>query len=206
MVKGLCHRYLPTADMPSVCRLSLDRALLPLLGRLKPGVVLDVGAKDSPYRRHLVAGRYMTLDLDPGSQPDICADLCAIPWESDYFDLVLATEVLEHLAEPARAVAEMGRILKPGGACVLTTRFMYMYHPDPADYYRFTADSLAYLFRDFAEAEVIPHGNGFQLIWHILNNEYRHSRFLLNVFNGLVSRVRVERTCFPLGFVVMARK
>jgi SAM-dependent methyltransferase len=47
-------------------------------------------------------------------------DLCALPFPEDHFDLVLATDVLEHIDEPDAAVAELRRVLRPGGTLIVT--------------------------------------------------------------------------------------
>lgn len=50
--------------------------------------------------------------LDPNLQQ---ADVMSLPYEDQSFDLVMAAHVLEHLPDPQRALAEMVRVLKPGG-------------------------------------------------------------------------------------------
>jgi SAM-dependent methyltransferase len=47
-------------------------------------------------------------------------DLCALPFPEDHFDLVLATDVLEHVDEPDAGVAELRRVLRPGGTLIVT--------------------------------------------------------------------------------------
>ena len=169
------------------------------------GVVLDVGAKAAPYAAYVRAERYVRLDIDPAKQPDICCDLHELEWRGEPFDTVLAIEVLEHLYDPQRAIDRIHGVLKTGGICILSTRFMYRYHPDPQDHYRFTWDSLKYLFRNFRHVEVIHHGNRLQVIWEIINAGGR-SRVVLNLLNPLVAQFSSSRTKFPLGFVVYAQK
>lgn len=48
------------------------------------------------------------------------ADACALPYREGQFDVVVAFEVLEHLADDARAVAEAWRVLRPGGTLLVT--------------------------------------------------------------------------------------
>jgi SAM-dependent methyltransferase len=49
------------------------------------------------------------------------ADLNAVPFGDATMDVVLCAEVLEHMTNPRAAIAEMARILKPGGYAVITT-------------------------------------------------------------------------------------
>ena len=198
----------PLYRIPTDTRLSLERELeghFEALRRRNPGIVLDVGAKHAPYRSTISADTYMTLDLDPANEPDICCDVHQIDWASEYFDAVIATEVLEHLREPQQAVGEMYRILKPGGVCLASTRFFYDYHGDPHDYYRFTWDSLRYLFRPFTRVEVHAHGNRIQALWQLITASKR-TFGLLSWLNPLVARIHQRETRCPLGFVVWAEK
>lgn len=54
--------------------------------------------------------------LDPHLQQ---ADVMSLPYEDQSFDVVMAAHVLEHLPDPQRALAEMVRVLKPGGMVFL---------------------------------------------------------------------------------------
>jgi len=195
---------LPTSKMRSVTRLTLDRELRRQFARLKPGVVLDVGSKRSPYREWIAHTSYLRLDIDPNSQPDLCCSVYDIRSEPEKFDVVIATEILEHLREPHRAIDEFLRVLKPGGVCILSTRFICQYHADPEDYFRFTHDSLRHLFRGFRVTEVHHHGNRFQSIWALL--DHGNMRLFMRPWNRLVARIHSRRTKAPLGFVVWAEK
>lgn len=208
MVKKFLRKYiLPlilTLKIPSVSRISLDFELCCQFKRLKPGIILEVGSGYSSYKKYIPHTKYLTLDIDKNSRPDICCDLHDIKWDSDYFDTVIATEVLEHLHAPEKAVNEIWRILKPGGICILSTRFIYPYHPGPKDYYRFTWDSLSYLFRRFSKAEIYHHGDKIQAIWELINKG--KVGIILNIFNPLIARIHFQKTSCPCGFVVYAKK
>jgi len=188
----------------SIVRISLNRELFRQFKRLKPGIVLDVGSKDAPYKDNIPHTEYMRLDMDPGADPHICCDIHDIRWQSDYFDTIIATELIEHLHDPQKAIQEIFRVLKPGGVCILSTRFMHAYHPDPIDYYRFSAESLNHLLKDFSKVEIFPHGNRLQIFWMILTQ----GRFgsLFNILNPLIAGIQTPNPRIPLGYVVYAEK
>jgi SAM-dependent methyltransferase len=56
-----------------------------------------------------------------------CGDVLALPFPDGSFDVVVSSEVVEHTPDPARAVSEMARVLRPGGVLALTcpNRFWY---------------------------------------------------------------------------------
>ncbi|KKT52734.1 MAG: Methyltransferase type 11 [Candidatus Yanofskybacteria bacterium GW2011_GWF1_44_227] len=72
-----------------------------------------------------------------------------LPFEDGKFDIILCTEVLEHLHSPHVAISEMKRVLKVGGKLILTTRFIFPIHDAPGDYFRYTKYGLRYLFKDW---------------------------------------------------------
>ena len=47
-------------------------------------------------------------------------DVCAIPFADDSFDLVVATDIVEHVDDDGAALAEIARVLKPEGSVLLT--------------------------------------------------------------------------------------
>jgi SAM-dependent methyltransferase len=115
-------------------------------------VVLDVAPQDHAGIRPLLPANVTleTLDIDPAAGATYTADLCAhnpsIP--ADRFATVFCTEVLEHTLDPFAAVAELGRILAPGGHLVLSTPFNFRIHGPLPDCWRFTEHGLRALLRD----------------------------------------------------------
>jgi SAM-dependent methyltransferase len=192
----------------SATRISLDAKLYPVLQRIRSGVVLDVGAKSSPYKSMVRHIEWMTLDANPETGADIVADVHRIPWESEYFDVVIATEVLEHCYSPEKAVGELHRLLKREGVCVASTRFIHPYHPDPHDYYRFSEDGLKYLFKEFGHVEIVAHGNAFLSAWIVLFTTHPAVYRFVRRLNWLIGRIGMDnpRTMCPSGFVVYAVK
>lgn len=189
--------------MKSVTKISLEIGLLKQFSRLKPGIVLDIGSKLAPYKKQIPHTMYMTLDINPRVKPDIVSDIHKVNWESNYFDTIIATEILEHCYLPQKALEEIYRLLKKRGICILSTRFIYPYHSDPKDYYRFTKDSLEYLFQKFSQVEVYPHGNRFLAFYEMIPGRIFYFK---NIFNPLVAKVNFRDPKLPLGFIVYSKK
>jgi SAM-dependent methyltransferase len=111
------------------------QASAPLLA----GRVLDVGgARRRGAFRPPAGARFVVADLVPALRPDVAADVQALPFRDGAFDAVKATEILEHVPEPAAALRECGRVLRAGGHLVATVPFLERLHGDPDDYGRYT--------------------------------------------------------------------
>jgi SAM-dependent methyltransferase len=86
--------------------------------------VLDLGSADGPSAGWLrvAAGRTASLDIDPrGLEPGgVCGSALALPFAAGSFDVVTAFDVLEHCAPEATALAEVRRVLRPGGRLLLS--------------------------------------------------------------------------------------
>ncbi|MDP7069639.1 MAG: class I SAM-dependent methyltransferase, partial [Candidatus Peribacteraceae bacterium] len=93
---------------------------------------LDIGCGNDTYG-DLFPNR-TTLDVVPreGVQVDIVGDVHNLHMITDNsYDIVLCAEVLEHLHTPEKAIAEMKRVLKPGGLLLMSTRFIFPLHDAP---------------------------------------------------------------------------
>jgi SAM-dependent methyltransferase len=118
--------------------------------RLPAGAtVLDFGCARRPYRELLPAdAKYSGADLPGNPDADIHIQPDGrVPVETGTFDLVLSTQVLEHVADPAAYIRECHRVLRPGGHLLITTHGLWIYHKDPVDYWRWTAEGLQFLVR-----------------------------------------------------------
>ena len=164
-------RTMPTASRSAVDRFVRKQAM--------DARVLDLGCGRGPYAA-LFANR-VGCDIEPSPAVHVVADAEALPFGPGVFDMVLSTEMLEHVRNPERAVAEMGRVLRPGGRLVLTTRFLYPIHSEPNDYFRFTRYGLLYLFRGWQVERLSEDLDGsraaFQLIEFCMNPWPRFARW-----------------------------
>lgn len=120
---------------------------------------MDLGAGSAKYRDIIKnkAEKYIAFDLVPGPNIDVTGDIFNMPFKDGQFDVVVSTQVLEHVGKPWIMAKEIGRVLKKGGICIITAPFMTPYHPDPSDYFRYSKEGLEFLFKNEG-FEIIEYG------------------------------------------------
>lgn len=115
------------------------------------GTLVDVGCGGRPYEAIFEphVDRYVGVDLDAArygkGDVEVVSESASLPIETASADTVLSNQVIEHVTEPGKAIAEMARILKPGGTAIVTAPHIWGIHEEPNDYYRFTPYGLRYL-------------------------------------------------------------
>ncbi len=123
------------------------------------GTILDIGAGKTPYKKFFKFKKYITLENCDYPGIDIMADITKrIPLKKESIDNIVCFQVLEHINKPEKAINEMHRVLKKGGACLLTTHMAAPLHGEPYDYYRFTKHGLRDLFKEFKHIEIRENG------------------------------------------------
>jgi SAM-dependent methyltransferase len=140
-----CSRTIGTEDFWTLCvdHRAAHAALAPLIANHASGKILDAGAGRMAWRAMLQAKASDYVATDYGqTHPDIgfTADMTKrLPVDDSSFDTVFCCSVLEHVENPAAAMSELARVLKPGGILILSVPFRYYLHGAPADYFRFTS-------------------------------------------------------------------
>lgn len=151
------------------------------LRAIPPGLrLLDAGAgelRNKPLCSHLV---YVSQDvcqyegagdargLQTGtwdtSNIDLVCDIADVPEPDASFDVILCSEVLEHLPDAVRVLDEFARLLKPGGRLIVTAPFASLVHFAP---YHFATGFSRYWYeyhlppRNFDLQELTPNGDWF---------------------------------------------
>lgn len=152
---------------------------------LKPGnLLLDAGAGDCYWKNHFSSDiKYIGMDIGAAenvydySLLDIKGDLRNIPLENASVDTIINIQVLEHLPEPWKVVAEFNRVLKQEGYLFVSCPQGAFQHQVPYDFFRYTPFGL----RSLLES------NGFEVIWikpqlgnfNHIQSELRHSTLQL---------------------------
>jgi len=204
---------------------AIEDAVTAFAAELDEGArVLDAGAGEGAYARFFGRQRYVGVDLGVGDpqwdyrQLDAVGDLLNLPFRTASFDACLNVVTLEHVREPARAVAEMARALESGGRLLLVAPQDWEIHQAPHDYFRFTRYGLRHLLESagFGAVHILPVGGLFRLLARRLLNSLRYfsglwfwlaalalapAALLLPVFD----RLDRDRN-FTLGYICTARK
>jgi 2-polyprenyl-3-methyl-5-hydroxy-6-metoxy-1,4-benzoquinol methylase len=124
-------------------------------------------------------GRYTGADVGQNSlgTVDVIADLSKVPLPDASFDVILCTEVLEHIPDTAAAFTELRRLCRPGGVVILTTPFMYPLHEEPHDFVRLTPHLLQRraVEAGFTVSELTTHGDELQVLATVWCNLWSRS-------------------------------
>ena len=141
------ERLEPNPADPFYLHLADLRQVLQSVATDAPLRILDYGCGGSPYRQLFPRAVYHRADYSGGQELDFIIDetsrLHGV--SDDYYDLVLSTQVLEHVVSPEIYLREAMRVLRSGGRLVLTTHGSFYDHGCPYDYFRWTAEGLQIL-------------------------------------------------------------
>jgi SAM-dependent methyltransferase len=184
--------------------------------------VLDVGGRIQPYRA-LIANRlrrYVAVDLRLTPLVNVVARAEQLPLGNARFDLVICTQVLEYVAEPSLVFGEIHRVLRPGGALVLSVP-----SASPLDAaeecWRFLPAGLRHLLAGFTRVEVVAEGSSVSGFFRTVNTcldifvrypaaryVYRHTLApLLNVVGALMEKLSGRHNeQFAVNYSVLAEK
>jgi SAM-dependent methyltransferase len=129
--------------------------------------VLDLYCGTQPYRDLVPPHtRYLSMDIDDRyGTPDVISSEF-LPFPDDSFDLVLFTEAFHYVTDPKAGVAELKRVIRPGGTLVLTVPLVWEYDRRIVER-RYTGPQLAELFAGWDEVRVLENG-GYAVAWATL--------------------------------------
>jgi len=204
---------------------AIEDAVDEFAGVLPAGArLLDAGAGEGSYKSCFPRQRYVGLDLGIGdeewdySRLDVVGDLSALPFQDASFDACLNVVTIEHVREPARVIAEIARVLAPGGRLLIIAPHEWEEHQQPHDYFRYTRYGLQYLLSQagLADASIRPVGGFFRLLSRRLMNALQFFPGLL-VFPAALLFVPPALVLplfepldrhrnFTLGYICSARK
>ena len=181
--------------------------------------LLDAGAGEQRFKQYCDHLDYVSQDFaeynpkerEVGLHPDqwdhgqldIISDVTKIPEEDESFDMILCSEVLEHLSDPLAALREFSRLLRPGRQLLLTAPFVSLTHFAP---YHFCTGFNRFFYElhlkkcGFEIDELSCNGNFFEL----LAQELRRVRTVAHQYTG--SKVRyLEKQAIKIVLSMLSR-
>ena len=169
---------------------------------------LDVGCGDRPYEYLFKDGNYTGIDIEDSGRPidmkkpDYFYNGTHLPFKNEEFDMVICTQVLEHVPDPLLLLKEMSRVCKRGGGVIISLPFVYPEHEQPFDYFRFTR---------FGITELLEKAGMNVLLMKRDSSTIETLAALANVYilTNLTPRVRVIGRiyslllCFPIQLITL---
>jgi len=124
--------------------------------------VLDIGMAMRDRHKKIKSKTLETLDVNVfGDYPDIICDICSdVSSLENRYNKIICIAILEHVYNPFLAVTNLKKMLKNDGVVYGYVPYLYHYHAPNnlkfQDYFRFSKDALAFLFKDFKDVELFP--------------------------------------------------
>lgn len=143
-------------------------------------LILSIGG--GPVRDH----HLMTnVNISNYVNVDVVADVHTLPYADNCVDAIFISAVIEHLYNPLKAIAEMHRVLKPGGIVFSITPFMQAYHGYPHHYQNLTLTGHEYYYTS-SGFTLIKSGTaiGPTMALIIINSKY-----ILNYFPLILNKI-----------------
>lgn len=204
------------------------KRVIPLYAR---GKILDVGCGNKPYEPlfQTSPSNYLGCDVVQSSENkvDIICLATSIKADSESFDTVFTTQVMEHVDNSDLMMKECNRVLKTGGYLILSVPFTWELHEEPYDFFRFTKYGLRELCKrnNFEVIEITPNGGKWaaiaQMNLNILFSVLRKKNLILRGIKFLLIHLQItsllnwiaislDKLAFDplltLNYVMVARK
>lgn len=122
---------------------------------VRGGVILDFGCGSKPYEHLFQSEKYIGCDIfesghgKDDKKADVFYDGHTLPFESGHFDVILTTQVLEHVQYFDQVFKELVRVLKKNGIFIATVPLAGEEHEKPYDFRRFTTFGINNLFDEY---------------------------------------------------------
>jgi SAM-dependent methyltransferase len=203
----------------------LIKVYIPIIRAHAQGLLLDLGCGYVPlfdiYKPYIVDNICIDWENSLHKNPYLDYEFNLndpIPIESNKFDTILCTDVLEHIFNPVLLMSEITRLLKPKGKLILTIPFFYWLHEEPNDFFRYTKHSLEN-YCEMNRLNVIslePYGGAWEIVMDIISKNIAKHRILSKIhlklckllLKGILGKniASYRSQKFPLGYYLIAQK
>jgi SAM-dependent methyltransferase len=195
------------------------------------GKVLDIGCGNKPYEKIFSENveTYTGCDIIQSDKQkvDVICQATNLKFDSNCFDTVFSTQVIEHVDDPLKMLAEANRVLKKEGHLILSAPFSWELHEEPYDFYRYTKYGLAAMLEKNGFKVLCINSNGgkwaaiAQLNLNILYSTFKRKTMGSKVLKSLFTKGKLTAVInsvalwmdkkyyddlFTLNYVVVAKK
>lgn len=186
-------------------RFGIDQFLRSVSSSVSPtDRVLDAGAGGCEYRAYFAHARYESTDITgkynrSGEHHTFISELHDIPIRDNSYDVIVNTQVLEHVEYPQKVINEFYRILRPNGRLFLTTPQSWGIHMAPYHFFNFTRYGLESLFKNahFSIELIKPNGGIF---WNLSKMVSKLPRYIFDEYRE--KRPRVSLLFLPFFLIL----
>lgn len=133
--------------------------------RIRREMTPDIVAVDVGSGNTRVLDEAVNVDLMPYPNVDVVGQADRLPFATGTVDIVISIAVLEHVPDPKAAIAELVRVLKPGGHAYVFVPFIQGFHAAPHDYQRYTRPGLERALGDLRVLRTENFGPTSGLVW-----------------------------------------
>lgn len=167
------------------------------------GNLLDVGCGNKPYESFFEnkLSSYTGCDVvqSNANKVDVICLATSLDFEESKFDTVFSTQVMEHVDNSDKMMAECNRVLKTGGHLILSVPFCWELHEEPYDFFRFTKYGLKDLCErnNFEVVEILANGGKWaaivQLNLNMIYSTFKRKSFLIKIVKGIFIHLRLTQ-------------
>ena len=193
------------------------------------GKILDVGCGSKPYEKLFSVDEYIGLEynssknienknVDYFNKADYLYSGGAFPFEDNFFNGVISTQVLEHVPDPRLFLIEINRVLKKDGLILISFPLMFYEHEKPYDFFRFTSFGIQKLLKETGfeiiekkklatSAKTLVHLSACYIAKNIKNIYLKY--FLISIINmtGLILfKILPKDTDYYSDMIILAKK
>ena len=195
-----------------------------LIQKYAKGILLDCGCGKVPYYQIYkdqvdnITCTDWEKTYNKSSFIDVHSDLNEkLNVDSNSFDTLLLTDVINHIHQPKVLMNEISRVLKKNGKLILTTPFFYWINEAPYDYHRYTKHELIKLCQEnnLKILELNEYGGFLDIIFDLFNKILPNRKWVIYLYlniTKLIKKTFIYRRLskynerFPLGYYLVAEK
>lgn len=140
------------------------------------------------------------VDLLPYDSVNVICDIENLPFKDNSIDYILNVAVLEHVPNAPAAIAEIYRVLKPGGKLYCFIPFMQAFHASPYDFNRYTYEGMKVQFQKFDIQKIHTIGPTSGMLWIVQEWLAMMLSFGIKPLHTILHMLLMVTT-FPIKFI-----